>query len=136
MSRHIFKHVGGDVEYPERYVVGGFHPVHIGDKFHNGRYVILRKVGYGAFSIVWLAKDIILGMCAALKITTADVSSQAGELKALLQLRDAKFQHLGHQNVLQLLDYFNHKGPNGSHLCLVLEAMDLSAVQGISPLPL
>ena len=31
--------------------------VHIMDSFSNGRYLILRKMGWGHFSTVWLAKD-------------------------------------------------------------------------------
>lgn len=43
-------------EWIEDYVVGGFHPVHLGDVFKK-RYRILRKLGSGNFSTVWLAKD-------------------------------------------------------------------------------
>jgi hypothetical protein len=39
-----------------RYVLGGYHPVRLGDKFED-RYVVLRKVGFGRYSTVWLAKD-------------------------------------------------------------------------------
>ena len=39
------------------YHPGGYHPVHLGDVF-NDRYVIVRKLGYGQYSTVWLARDI------------------------------------------------------------------------------
>lgn len=39
------------------YRPGGFHPVHFGDLFHNGGYKVVRKLGCGAFSTVWLARD-------------------------------------------------------------------------------
>lgn len=42
----------------EDYCLGGFHPVHIGDTFKEGRYKAVRKLGHGAFSTVWLAQDI------------------------------------------------------------------------------
>lgn len=40
----------------EDYKYGGYHPVHIGDEF-AGRYVVVRKLGWGHFSTVWLARD-------------------------------------------------------------------------------
>lgn len=43
----------------EDYKKGGYHYVSVGDVFHNGRYVILRKLGWGHFSTVWLARDIM-----------------------------------------------------------------------------
>ena len=46
-----------DEEDYEDYVKGGYHPVHIGDTFSDGRYVVVRKLGWGHFSTVWLAKD-------------------------------------------------------------------------------
>ncbi len=46
-----------DEEDLEDYKPGGYHPVHIGDMFSNGRYVIVRKLGWGHFSTVWLARD-------------------------------------------------------------------------------
>ena len=36
---------------------GGFYPARIGESFDNGRYVVIRKLGFGNFSNVWLAKD-------------------------------------------------------------------------------
>ena len=46
-----------NTEPVEDYRPGGFHPVHFGDLLHHGQYKIVRKLGYGAFSTVWLAKD-------------------------------------------------------------------------------
>jgi serine/threonine-protein kinase SRPK3 len=46
-----------DEEDWEDYVKGGYHPVHIGDAFSDGRYVVKRKLGWGHFSTVWLALD-------------------------------------------------------------------------------
>lgn len=40
----------------DRYRPGGYHPVHLGDVF-NDRYVVVRKLGYGQYSTVWLARD-------------------------------------------------------------------------------
>lgn len=44
-------------EYVEDYKKGGYHPVQLGDRFDNGRYIICRKLGWGHFSTVWLAFD-------------------------------------------------------------------------------
>lgn len=38
------------------YCKGGYHPVNIGDVY-NGRYKVIRKVGWGHFSTVWLCWD-------------------------------------------------------------------------------
>lgn len=46
-----------DEEDWEDYVKGGYHPVKIGDTFSDDRYVVVRKLGWGHFSTVWLAKD-------------------------------------------------------------------------------
>lgn len=39
------------------YGLGGFHPVYIRDVY-NDRYEIMRKIGYGQYSTVWLVKDL------------------------------------------------------------------------------
>lgn len=46
-----------DEEDWQEYVKGGYHPVQIGDHFSDGRYVVVRKLGWGHFSTVWLARD-------------------------------------------------------------------------------
>jgi hypothetical protein len=46
-----------DEEDLEDYRPGGYHPVSIGDTFNHDRYIVVRKLGWGHFSTVWLAKD-------------------------------------------------------------------------------
>lgn len=36
-----------EVERLDYYVPGGYHPVQIGNIFHNGRYMIVHKLGFG-----------------------------------------------------------------------------------------
>lgn len=37
--------------------IGGYHHVKVGD-LYNGKYHVIRKLGWGHFSTVWLAWDI------------------------------------------------------------------------------
>ena len=41
----------------EEYRPGKYHPVHLGNLFCDAKYEVVRKLGYGAYSTVWLAKD-------------------------------------------------------------------------------
>lgn len=43
-------------EPPSRYEAGGYHPVNVGEVF-NQRYKIVRKLGWGLYSTVWLVQD-------------------------------------------------------------------------------
>ena len=44
-------------EDANEYRPGGYHPVKLGDRFSEERYIVLRKLGHGTYSTVWLAKD-------------------------------------------------------------------------------
>lgn len=46
-------------ENPARYCSGGYHPVVIGDVY-MGRYQVIRKLGFGQYSTVWLTRDLRL----------------------------------------------------------------------------
>jgi serine/threonine protein kinase len=50
-----FKVTGAPCEWAEDYRPGGFHPVNLGDTFHGGTYRVIRKLGEGSYSTVWLA---------------------------------------------------------------------------------
>lgn len=53
-----FNPVCGEVEWIEDYRPGGYHPVMLGDLF-NDKYKVIRKLGYGGYSTVWLAQDLV-----------------------------------------------------------------------------
>ena len=40
-----------------QYRSGGYHPVHLGDTLHGGRYAIINKLGWGRDGTHWLAVD-------------------------------------------------------------------------------
>ncbi|KAI8071584.1 hypothetical protein BC940DRAFT_234237, partial [Gongronella butleri] len=44
-------------ESDKEYCPGGYHPVRIGDRYHDRRYTVIRKLGWGHFSTVWLIRD-------------------------------------------------------------------------------
>ncbi|OJD14707.1 CMGC/SRPK protein kinase [Emergomyces pasteurianus Ep9510] len=117
-----FERIHDVVEPVEEYRHGGYHPVHLHDVFDQ-RYEIIGKLAYGQFSTVWLAYDSLLQRHVALKILKADVSRNSKELAMLLKLSTSDLDHPGKMHVIELLDYFEHNGPNGTHLCLVFRAM-------------
>ncbi|KAK0120251.1 hypothetical protein ONS95_011657 [Cadophora gregata] len=104
---------------------GGLHPVTPGDTFHESQYRVLRKLGQGRYSIVWLAADSLSRKDVALKILRADcygTSNDIFELEMLEKISEAGYQHLqGAGQVTRLLNHFKHCGPNGNHICLVLD---------------
>ncbi|XP_015261166.1 PREDICTED: SRSF protein kinase 3-like, partial [Gekko japonicus] len=59
-------------EDPRDYCRGGYYPVKIGDLF-NGRYHVVRKLGWGHFSTVWLCWDIQRKRFVALKVVKSAV---------------------------------------------------------------
>ncbi|KAJ7599022.1 kinase-like protein [Mycena floridula] len=130
-----------DEEDWEDYVKGGYHPVKIGDVFSDGRYTVVRKLGWGHFSTVWLAKDGKLNRHVALKVVKSApryTETALDEIKLLQKLispgsnpgssssvgQDASSSiHPGRSHVISFLDHFKHKGPNGVHICMVFEVL-------------
>ncbi|WFD22019.1 non-specific serine/threonine protein kinase [Malassezia equina] len=115
-----------DEEDYEDYCRGGYHPVSVGDVFSNGRYVIVRKLGWGHFSTVWLAKDRVANRHVALKVVKSAphyTETALDEIKLLQRLVSANQNHPGCRHCVSLLDHFRHKGPNGSHVCMVFEVL-------------
>ncbi|TWU74168.1 hypothetical protein ED733_000552 [Metarhizium rileyi] len=109
-----------------RYCVGGYHPVKIGDLLNQGKYKVISKLGYGVYSTVWLVFDLKSKQHVALKILTADTFGQGRdtfEIDILRHIRSDTTPDTGKLHILQLLDNFEHQGPNGNHVCLVFQAM-------------
>ncbi|KAG1453500.1 hypothetical protein G6F46_005261 [Rhizopus delemar] len=113
-------------EYVEDYKKGGYHPVQLGDRFDNGRYIICRKLGWGHFSTVWLAFDTLQDRHVALKIVKSAhryTESALEEIKLLESVRSTNSASKGWQHVAQLLNYFWHEGPHGKHACMTFEVL-------------
>ncbi|GAA5837086.1 hypothetical protein JCM3766R1_006528 [Sporobolomyces carnicolor] len=109
------------------YEQGGYHPVRIGDVYGpNGRYVIVRKLGWGHFSTVWLARDKTVNKHVALKVVksaTHYTETALDEIKLLQRVVESNPSHPGRRHVVSLLDHFTHRGPNGNHVCMVFEVL-------------
>lgn len=56
-----------DFEGADGYKKGGYHPVFVGEVYNN-RYTILKKLGWGHFSTVWLCDDAKTGEKVAMKV--------------------------------------------------------------------
>lgn len=113
-------------ECVDDYKVGGYHPAYIGEEYNGGKYVLVRKLGWGYFSTVWLAKDLAKNRHVALKIIKSAKSyreTAIDEIKILSKVNMTDENHPGHENLVELLDYFEHEGPNGAHICMVFEVL-------------
>lgn len=128
-------------EGQDGYRKGGYHPVAVG-QVYNGRYHTLAKLGWGHFSTVWLCQDMSLNRFAAMKVQKSAphyVEAAYDEIELLAEIakrsslkeweatQDGMFRHLfpmrPFTGVVTLLDYFEHSGPNGKHVCMVFETM-------------
>ena len=58
-------------EEAEDYKHGGYHPTQLGEVL-NHRYVVIRKLGWGHFSTVWLAWDTSKKGFVAVKIVKSE----------------------------------------------------------------
>ncbi|KAK5082232.1 serine/threonine protein kinase, CMGC [Lithohypha guttulata] len=115
-----------DEEDSEDYCKGGYHPVFVGETYNNGKYIVVRKLGWGHFSTVWLSKDTTTGKHVALKVVRSAAhytETAIDEIKLLNKVVQANPNHPGRRYVVSLLDSFEHKGPNGLHVCMVFEVL-------------
>ena len=113
-------------EDPEDYKLGGYHPAYIGETYKDGRYILVRKLGWGHFSTVWLAKDTVNNVHVAMKVVRSAKEyreTAIDEIKLLSKINITDKDHPGHQYLIKLLDYFDHQGENGTHICIVFEVL-------------
>lgn len=98
----------GDEEEKDDYCEGGYHPVKIGDVYKN-TYRVIRKLGWGHFSTVWLCFDRDTRTYVALKIVKSDESysdSANDEIKLLKEVRDKNPSNPNREKIVQLFDDF------------------------------
>ena len=139
-----------DAEDMEDYKWDGYHPVYLGETFHNGKYTVVQKLGWGNFSTVWLMKD-KKPECDNKKVTQYAMKIQKSkpsyaevaldELELLRALQNGKSNEdwsLTYQQLnkignidltlednycIDLLDNFAHYGIHGKHYCTIFPIM-------------
>ncbi|CCH47007.1 Serine/threonine-protein kinase [Wickerhamomyces ciferrii] len=107
------------------YCYGGYHPVEIHEVL-NQNYQILRKLGWGHFSTVWLAYDKRHDNHVAIKIVRSQshyTQAALDEIKILDIINKKNPNHPGYDHLIKLHDWFYHNGPNGKHVCMVFEVL-------------
>ncbi|RMY20723.1 hypothetical protein D0865_16671, partial [Hortaea werneckii] len=106
-----------------------FYPVHIGETFIS-RYKVVGKLGYGAYSTVWLCRDLNRASdFVSVKVCTNHGAASMGrdrELKLYEHVASLGSQHPGQAHIRGLLETFEISGPTGKHLCLVHPPMHMT----------
>ncbi|TPX48798.1 hypothetical protein SeMB42_g02469 [Synchytrium endobioticum] len=113
-------------EDAEDYCKGGYHPVKVGDALSDGRYAVVRKLGWGHFSTVWLALDRRMRRPVALKIVKSAphyTETALDEIKLLDKVVTANPSSSSRKAVVELFDWYKHRGPHGVHVCMAFEVL-------------
>ncbi|KAI0697559.1 kinase-like domain-containing protein [Cytidiella melzeri] len=103
----------------------GYLPLTLGQEL--GEYRILRKLGWGVYSTVWLAQRqrYVLQPLATASVNGAH-EPQLHEIDFLQRMRDRSPFHPFSSRVIHLVDHFYCPQSRRDHLCLVLEPLSQS----------
>ena len=117
------------------YFPGDYHPVHLGD-IYDSRFQVEHKLGHGSSATVWLARDQdprSEHQLVALKIHIAGdspdyIPQQSSRLSILQELQPSptsppELETSPRNYFPRLLHEFVITGPNGTHLCEVMEPL-------------
>ncbi|KAH9475356.1 Protein kinase dsk1 [Psilocybe cubensis] len=113
--------------------IPGYFPLLLGGSLpDNGRFIVVRKLGWGRYSNVWLAKDQRDDTFVALKILTREgtdaltapgARQRSDELRMLEKISTADAQHAGHAHLAAFHGSFEVSSRLGVHLCVVTEVL-------------
>ncbi|XP_034387945.1 SRSF protein kinase 3-like [Cyclopterus lumpus] len=112
-------------ENPADYGIGGYYPVEIGTIFAD-RYQVVKKLGWGHFSTVWLCWDMLTGRFVALKVVKSAptfTETALDEIELLKCVRDSDPRDPKRETIVHLIEDFRTTGANGEHVCMVLEVL-------------
>jgi len=107
------------------YAEGGYHPVHIGDRIGIGeRFEVQHKLGYNETGTIWLCLDSKNGRRVGVKILKASKSLESHPEVLALRLFDGiDREELYANHVFPVEEYFWIEGPNGRHLCFIIQVL-------------
>ncbi|QRV90422.1 kinase domain protein [Ceratobasidium sp. AG-Ba] len=136
-SAHSTTSIADPTSYPEedlRFDKKGrasYYPAWLGQHIQDGKYIIVRKLGWGQYSSVWLAKDREFDRFVSLKIltceaTTALKSKRSDEIELLRKLAATDRSHPGSRHAIEFYDTFEFDGLEGQHCCIVTEVLGRS----------
>ncbi|KAF9015021.1 kinase-like domain-containing protein [Cyathus striatus] len=115
-----------DEESPADYNAGGYLQVKVNDTFKGGKYRVIRKLGWGHFSTVWLVKDTQTKGHSALKVVKSAgryAETARDEIKLLSRVQSFAPSHPGRSYIVSFLDSFSHQTLDASHVCIVFEPL-------------
>mmetsp|Transcript_10402 Transcript_10402/g.28742 ORF Transcript_10402/g.28742 Transcript_10402/m.28742 type:complete len:986 (+) Transcript_10402:337-3294(+) len=143
-------------EGEDGYKPGGYHRVSVSETY-NQRYVVMKKLGWGHFSTVWMVNDkkaVAAGRTThyyALKVQKSAehyteaamdevelldcVAAERKKVEAVVlsgtKGRDLKRDLEHSRYVATLHDSFFHSGPNGRHMCMVFSMLGVNLLSVI-----
>lgn len=112
------------MESQSDYRRGGYHPVNVGDCFHQ-RYYALYKLGWGHYSTVWLCFDNQQDRyCAVKVIKSAELYAESARQEVLLLRHLSQLNwHPLRNRLVNMTDNFAINGVNGTHQCIVFDGL-------------
>ncbi|KAI0448365.1 kinase-like domain-containing protein [Xylaria acuta] len=121
------------VEDIGRYVAGGYHPIHLGDRIGpEERFEVHHKLGYSDACTVWLCLDRKNGRRVGVKVFQAENSTESDpELAALRLFEGIDRYELQSNRIFTMDEHFWIEGPNGRHLCFVVQVLGLAISYGL-----
>lgn len=130
-----------EVEKLEKYRIGGYHRIAIGDTLKDGRYEIVNELDTAGYSTIWIALNRhATAQYVPVKICISDTTIESHEEKITQKvLRSDDYRA---SMILPILDEFAIEGPKGQHSCIVIPparmsiAAAKSATQGYNIFPL
>ncbi|KAI0875758.1 kinase-like domain-containing protein [Hypoxylon argillaceum] len=113
------------VEDIRRYCKGGFHPIHFGECIdQGGRFEVHHKLGYTETCTVWLCLDRKNKRRVGVKVFQAEKSTETHpEIVALRLFEGINRRELQSNYIFPIEEHFWVDGPNGRHLCFVVQVL-------------
>ncbi|KAK4872115.1 hypothetical protein RN001_016239 [Aquatica leii] len=133
LKKLVDKEEGETVESVAYYCRGGYMPVLVGQLIGpKNRYKIIRKIGWGTYSTVWLSQDLTCKTYRAIKIIKSDRRYRTLAVEEIDMLRYIKHRDPnapGYNNIIMFQDWFSASSYHGKHYSLVFELMGPSLLQ-------